>query len=624
MLRLKLLSLGLVGCLVLEAHAQSCCQLSEGFTSSSGLNCTQRWLRLGGAASVQAAWKALQQKEFVPYRDSIGQPHPAWERDSVFLSFCLHNDTDEAIDVLAKFRDLRGVWLWAADSLIDLPFHAFNPGLDAAGLLTMPEREYITHRLAAGETATFLYRAHYPYWSGLLFPQIHEIKHYERQKGIRMGYITLLNGAVFGIAFIFMLIVLLVYTQIRDKTLTAYSLYIGISLVYFWRDFEFLNLQFYTTLVSVRWIHTKTIFPVAICLSYILFVRRLLDTPRHFPRLNQMMSVFFIVMPPLILIDQWLLVYRPSWSYYITPHGASWLMWGGVLVLNYTFWGSKDIVVRYVAWGSLFLILGGMAISALPTHIHEWVVRGAFIVELCCFTAAIAYRIKLSLDEKQKLQQILVEQEKQMAIDKAVEAERIRSRIAQDIHDEAGASLTKISLGAEMAARTSNLGEPELRTRLSKLSTEARQTAQQLREIIFSINPDFDRFNEMQAYFRETANAFWGDTNVICHFDFEKSAHNPIVPPDIKRQLLLIFKEAQTNAAKYAQAQNIWLSMKLLNNNTYFIEVRDDGCGMPPNHVPTHTQGQSGMLRRAKSIGAELEIDSQVGWGVRICITGEL
>jgi len=630
--RLKPLWLLVVCLLTGSAQAQPCCRVTGEFYEMPALECTERWLQLGGSASTQTAWQALQKGLFIPYIDSIHLPHPAWERDSVFLSFCLINDTDEAIDLLLKFRDLKGAWLWEQDSLRTLPFLNFKPGFDANGYLTTPERLSFTYRLGPGQTARFLYRAYYPYWAGRLYPHIYKVRYYEKHKGLRLGYDTLFNGIVFGIGFIFALSVLLLYTQVRDMALIPYALYICIFLIYFWRDFEFLNLQFYTTLAHVRWIYTKSLFPAAISLTYIWFVRRLLDIPQRFPRLNRLMTIISGGILALVITDYWMLAYHQSFSYYIAPYGFSWLMWLLMLGVNYFFWASKEPVARFVALGSLFLILGGVTISLLPTHVHQWIIRLAFIIELCCFTVAIAYRAKITLQEKQTLQQTLweenikhrIELETQIAIEKTVEAERIRSRVAQDIHDEVGGNLTKILLSAQLASQHPDLSVGDLKERIVKMGNHAIQAAGQLREIVFATNPDFDRFSELQAYFREQAREFWEGTRTTIHFDFEKSPHDPIVPPDMKRELLLIFKEAQNNAAKHAAANNIWLTVKLLDSHTYLMEVRDDGRGMPNDKMSAHTQGQRGMRQRAERIGAELTVESAPGEGVRVGITGKM
>jgi signal transduction histidine kinase/ligand-binding sensor domain-containing protein len=208
--------------------------------------------------------------------------------------------------------------------------------------------------------------------------------------------------------------------------------------------------------------------------------------------------------------------------------------------------------------------------------------------------------------------------------EKTIEAERLRTRIAQDIHDEVGGSLTRISLAAQVAARLPDLSGAELKSRMEKLGADARQAAGQLREIVFAINPDYDRFEEMQAYFRETAREFWAGTNVETHFDFETSPANPAVPPDVKRQLLLIFKEAQNNVAKHAAAQNIWLTFRLEGAARFLLTVRDDGQGFTVTDKNYLTHGLSGMKKRAAAIGADIQVQSKPGAGTSVSVTGKI
>jgi signal transduction histidine kinase len=205
--------------------------------------------------------------------------------------------------------------------------------------------------------------------------------------------------------------------------------------------------------------------------------------------------------------------------------------------------------------------------------------------------------------------------------------ERTRSQIAQDIHDEVGGSFTKISLAAELAARQPHFDESEAKSRFEKLGADARVAAASLREIIFAIHPDYDNFSEMQAYFIEYTRHFWENTPIELVFDFEKNDQNPMVRPDVKRQLLLIFKEAQNNAAKYAQAKMLYLTLKIIENDQYLMEIKDNGVGGGPlsiNAKNGHSKGISGMKNRAESIDAQLFIESEINIGTTIRVEGKL
>lgn len=211
------------------------------------------------------------------------------------------------------------------------------------------------------------------------------------------------------------------------------------------------------------------------------------------------------------------------------------------------------------------------------------------------------------------------------ALEQDRERERLRNRIAQDIHDEVGGRLTKISLAAQVAARLPDLDAAELHRRLAQLGADARVAAAGLREIIFAINPDYDRSSEMQAYFRETAREFWRGTDVAVHFDFSESPVPDLaVPPDIKRQLLLLFKEALNNAAKHSEATEVTVTFQISSDRHFVLQVRDNGNGFDPAHINNHSQGLSGMRKRAEQIGAVLQITSIPGEGTTVRVEGRM
>jgi signal transduction histidine kinase/ligand-binding sensor domain-containing protein len=201
----------------------------------------------------------------------------------------------------------------------------------------------------------------------------------------------------------------------------------------------------------------------------------------------------------------------------------------------------------------------------------------------------------------------------------------LRNRIAQDIHDEVGNRLTRISLSAQVAARLPDLDADDLQKRLAQLGADARTAAAGLREIVFAINPDYDRFSEMQAYFRETAREFWNGTDTNVHFDFlQNPACDPLVPPDTKRQLLLIFKEALNNVAKHSGATVVVLAFFIDDTGHFLLEIRDNGRGFEPNQTNGASHGLSGMKKRAESIAATLAVVSSAGAGTTVRVEGDV
>lgn len=91
-----------------------------------------------------------------------------------------------------------------------------------------------------------------------------------------------------------------------------------------------------------------------------------------------------------------------------------------------------------------------------------------------------------------------------------------------------------------------------------------------------------------------------------------------MVHPDIKRQLLLIFKEILNNIIKHAQAKQVWIRLEELPNKTYHFEIKDDGKGFDSVQAGKTSNGLRGMMQRAESISASLSLNSSPGSGTCI------
>lgn len=233
---------------------------------------------------------------------------------------------------------------------------------------------------------------------------------------------------------------------------------------------------------------------------------------------------------------------------------------------------------------------------------------------IVCFSSGVAFRGHLVNQEHQ--------QTKATADRLALESKRLRAHIAQDIHDGVGAYLSKISLTAYVAARLPDIDPVELRSRIQKLGYDAHIAACRLSDIVFAIHPDFNHFSEMQAYFRENASQFWNDTMIDPVFHFRHSEVDPVVHPDVKQQLLFIFREAQTNIAKHANASTVYLDFYLHATDRYLLEIKDDGNGFVTDEIRVFAKGLSGMKRRASLIDATISFASAPGAGTVVRLEG--
>ena len=192
-------------------------------------------------------------------------------------------------------------------------------------------------------------------------------------------------------------------------------------------------------------------------------------------------------------------------------------------------------------------------------------------------------------------------------------------------------------MGASVAAMMPDLEHGDLRQKLHSIGLEAQEVAQHLRDVVFITNPQFDGFNEVQAYYKDKSNAFLESVGLEFNFDFPKSNDNPMVSPEVKRQLYLLLRECLNNIAKHANASRVYLTFRIKetkdsdskeNKSTsgacYFLEIKDNGKGFTMTDNHSFENGLNGILKRCEKIGARLSINSFLGEGTTIQVTGSL
>ncbi len=198
-----------------------------------------------------------------------------------------------------------------------------------------------------------------------------------------------------------------------------------------------------------------------------------------------------------------------------------------------------------------------------------------------------------------------------------LEIERMRMRIARDLHDDIGSGLSSIALASELVSRDPALDE-EKRQYLSQVTRRARLMAEALTDIVWLVDPARDRLGDLVEHMETVA------ADMLAGHDY--SFHRPgmAVPRSIdlgfRRHLHLIFKEILHNIVKHAQATTVTIQVDL-TGGVLELRVADDGTGFAPDRVH-HGNGLGNMRKRAAQIGGALEIErrSEGGTAVRLTV----
>lgn len=202
------------------------------------------------------------------------------------------------------------------------------------------------------------------------------------------------------------------------------------------------------------------------------------------------------------------------------------------------------------------------------------------------------------------------------ALQKKLELEEERSRIARDIHDEIGTSLAQILMLGQLAERN----HPNAVHSASKIHSLARHCSQSLREIIWSLDPQNNQFDNLKDYMRHQVDRTLEDTGIRRVYHFNSNKLDFKFSPTINRQLILILKGILSNVLKHAQATEFELRLTL-DHQALRMDTRDNGQGFDPMHVPLDSLGLTAMRERAAKLGGSLHIDSMRGQGCHTTLT---
>lgn len=215
----------------------------------------------------------------------------------------------------------------------------------------------------------------------------------------------------------------------------------------------------------------------------------------------------------------------------------------------------------------------------------------------------------------QKLQQQLAVMRQQEALQKE------RARIARDIHDQVGASLTQVALLGELVETDKDLpAEVELHGR--QISQTARETTRALDEIVWTVNPQNDTLEGLVNYICKNAQDYLAVAGVRYRFDVPPQVPPLPLAPDVRHNVFLASKEAVTNVVKHAKATSAWLRMKL-ENDVFTVEIEDNGRGVAglDLNAPRIRNGLKNMRRRMEDVGGTFHLGPGAEGGALVRLT---
>jgi len=195
-------------------------------------------------------------------------------------------------------------------------------------------------------------------------------------------------------------------------------------------------------------------------------------------------------------------------------------------------------------------------------------------------------------------------------INQILKLQRVRNKIARDLHDDIGSTLGSISFFSEAAKQQLSQNSSGTEKMLEKIGETSREMIDNMSDIVWSVNPQNDSVKHLIGRMRTFADDLIASSDILLHFNYDPSIEHVKLSMEQRKNIFLIFKETIYNSVKYAGGKNIFIELIQQGKNV-ILKMRDDGKGFDVNnYVSKNGNGIRNMKHRAKEINAEYKIES--------------
>jgi signal transduction histidine kinase/ligand-binding sensor domain-containing protein len=258
-----------------------------------------------------------------------------------------------------------------------------------------------------------------------------------------------------------------------------------------------------------------------------------------------------------------------------------------------------------------------LAFNVLPYFWQTAWFRGLALAALVAMSGGLVW-----FDTRRRMRHKLERIERQRDI------EHERARIAQDIHDDLGVHLTRITMLSESArggldSPAQTVGE------LNQIYDTARELTRSMDEIVWAVNPKHDTLESLTSYLEKFAQDLLATAGIRCRLDMPLQFPEWRLTAEVRHNLFLAFKEALHNVVRHAAATEVRIVLTL-GKSSFELTIADNGCGFthdeegkPADDTDRFSSGNGleNMYRRLHEIGRDCEIQTAPGQGTKVIFT---
>lgn len=442
-----------------------------------------------------------------------------------------------------------------------------------------------------------------------VLPKLSAIATYEREYGKRKHFITLFYLFSASVVLTILFFNLIYYLYFQWKVLILYSLYLVSTLFVLYRNYDWSSLYGSFTLGNLLWEDTRLIHTAAIFLSYAYFVVNFLEYKIPFgKRVLQVFTSWFLLSIVADIIFRQFIPQYSYWIYFISRM----LISASSLLIIFLIWKSVHQFSKFVLLGTVVLITGELISNFLQGNQSSVVVTTSVLIELMIFTIVLGIWLFQNYSEQKNA---LYETEKQVAV-KNGQLANIRKEFAQDLHDEIGSTVAKLSLETYFLKQKESIKSEGL----EGIQNNLTYLANQIKEMVWLFQEEKTSFTELQAHIRTYAHDYLNNFPIELHLSMPDAQQNPQISLEIKRHLLAIVKEVLANIIKHSMADKVTISCEINEEKMLRLRIKDNGIGLA-NGPNANGHGLRNIQQRAHKINAQVSFQNHDGLEIDVILS---
>ncbi len=456
--------------------------------------------------------------------------------------------------------------------------------------------------LKAGEKATYYFR--FQNSLPLLFPmRIAPLKVYFEENHPK----DLLQGIYLGIMLVMAIFNFFIFFTVRTKVYLYYVIYV-LSFAGFFAYNKGISHEFLWP--NAIWFNRFTPIFISMGISFgLLFANSFLNADKYLP-ISEKISKVLISLVVIFLLFHWI-GFGPISITFLNLVAFIIVMY--VLVMATYIWmqGSEEALFFLGAWSILLvsaLIFIMQLSNILPSdNFTRNALQVGSALEVVLLSFALAYRINRDRKEKDQYQGEVIRQLKAN--------EQMRNRIARDLHDDIGSTLSSIGILSQVVENQIEKNPESVKGLVRRISESSEKVQRSLSDIVWTTKQIEESLDSVIVKMKEFTAEMLEPKNI--DYTFHVSDVSSISFSPLKQySIYLIFKEAVNNCVKYAQASEVEIAITCAND-VFNIMIKDNGIGFDEVRVK-QGNGLNNMTQRASSMNGSIKIYTKPQNGTRI------